>query len=131
MSPKPNPFPMKKILLLSCYTFVSILVNAQIVTIHHPEIIPIVLERISAPLRDLPQTSVSELKKSGKRYEKDNPSLEYPMPLINPNPQPIGEDPALQKIYGQHSSHPNEGKMDTAASGITLLSNWEGLMDNI
>src|SRR5436190_15444969 len=90
---------MKKIspmILFAAFAFFS---NAQTITIGKPEIIPVKLERISPALTDLPETPPAKEVLSGPRTEHDNPSLEHPMQIVNPDAYPKGEDPALQKSY--------------------------------
>jgi hypothetical protein len=115
---------MKKNLLLICFIFSSGIMKAQVITLHHPLPVPIKLERISVPLRDIPDRQIGT---GEKRGERENPFLEHTLPITNPNPLPIGDDPALQKIYGQRSSSSNPAKMDTVSELITVLSNWDGL----
>lgn len=115
---------MKRIFLLSCFTIVAGILQAQVSTFHHPVAIPIKLERVTVPLRDLPAKSTVTTEKRG---ERDNPSLENQIPITNPNPLPGGDDPALQKIYGQRSSSHSQAKLDSAGFPLTVLSNWEGL----
>jgi len=115
---------MKKNLLFICFIFSAGIVRAQVITLHHPLAVPMKLEKISVPLRDL---SDGRNEAGEKRGERDNPSMEHPMSITNPNPLPIGDDPALQKIYGQRSSSSNAVKVDTVSEPLTVLSNWDGL----
>ena len=121
---------MKNFLLFCICIIISAALSAQVITIHHPEAVPVKLERISPAIKNLPQTPISVLEKGTRRKIKDNPSLEHPIPVVNQNALPKGADPALQKVYGQHTIG-KEQKTDTAGSGITVLSNWEGMDSNI
>src|SRR5690242_16081080 len=90
-----TPYSMKKFLLIIVCISISCLIRAQEITIHHPRVVELKLEHISRPLRDLPQTPISELEKGTKRKVKDNPSLEHPIPILNEHGLPAGDDPAL------------------------------------
>ncbi|MEO5674491.1 MAG: hypothetical protein ABIQ74_07565, partial [Chitinophagales bacterium] len=117
---------MKINFLISCCLIVTIFANAQVTTIHHPEIIALTLEKISPPLKSIPDRPAPE---GGIRTEHDNFSLEHPIPITKSNPLPHGADPAIQKSYGQRT--PSVNKMDTAGSALTILQSLEGLSENV
>lgn len=117
---------MKINFLISCCLITTIFANAQVTTIHHPEIITLTLERISPPLKSIADRPAPE---GGIRAEHDNFSLEHPIPITKSNPLPHGADPVIQKFYGQRTTSVN--KMDTAGSALTILQSLEGLSENV
>lgn len=112
---------MIRILLVSAFIGFTLFTSAQVTTIHHPEAVPITLERVSLPLVDIPQSVADGEELNGERAEHDNPSLERAMPILNSNPRPIGADPALQPIKTTRDS----------TTTVNVLSNWEGISANI
>ncbi|HYV91377.1 MAG TPA: T9SS type A sorting domain-containing protein [Chitinophagales bacterium] len=92
--------------------------KAQQITLHNPEIIPVTLESISLPLSQLPESPPTPEELNGPRVEKDNPSLEHPIPVTNPNALPKGADPARQTDYTAST---------TRGTTATVLSNWAGI----
>jgi len=109
---------MQKNLLLFVLIFLCSRLSAQVRTIHGFQTIPITLERISPPLRDIAKHPYPE---SPRRVERDNPSLEHPKKNINPDALPQGADPAWQKDFPA-------GLRD---ANINVISTWEGMSENV
>lgn len=115
---------MKKLLTLLSLIAITAVVNAQQITISNPEVIKMKLIKISPALRDIPEIPPTEAELNAPRVERENPSLEHPMPQLNPDALPHGADPALQTNYSNEKGF----EPFTAA---TILSNWAGLTANV
>lgn len=83
------------------------------------DLVPSHFEGISISLRDVPEAGLKE--KKAIRKEHENESLEHPIEITNPNAQPIGEDPVLQKTDLNR----------LAPATATVLSNWVGLTASV
>src|SRR4030095_6368003 len=90
---------MKKLLPLILFISASALLHAQVITLSNPELIPMELVRISTPLRDLPESPLTQAELNGPRIEHENPTLENQMKVVNYDALPRGADPALQTNY--------------------------------
>src|SRR5436309_2082383 len=97
-------------------------VPSAAITLSNPDRVPVTLLRISPALKDMPEQPPTFKEFNAPRPEHDNPSLEHPMPRLNPDALPNGEDLALQKDY----NYGNERKGGPMAA-TSILSNWSGL----
>lgn len=110
---------MKRLFTSALFLTTGILLNAQVKTIHNAELITAKRVNISAPLKSLTPVPPDM---SGKRVERDNPSLERTFhPIPNPDAKPVGMDPALQRVYAD----------STSTTEINILSNWAGMNANV
>ena len=92
----PNEKSITLLLLVACCFYTK----AQPITIHSDEVSATSeFLGLSQPLRDLPEVPVTPEMLAAPHVIRDNPSLERPMPSINPNALPLGADPARQQNY--------------------------------
>src|SRR5690349_22350886 len=115
---------MKRIILLSLYLFAVLAAKAQdkVYTFSNPEIIPVKMERLSKPVREVPEAPVN-LK--GTVTEHENESIERHMPIVNNHALPAGADQALQQVYTRADSRsPN-------SVSVNIITTLQGLSASV
>lgn len=112
---------MKKILLMLPLLLIVFFLQAQVYTLSNPEIVPLELVKLSAPLTSIP-VDKSQISFDAPRPLHENPSLELEMEITNPEARPAGADP-LRQLKGD--------VRDSSSTQIEVLSNWEGQSANI